>query len=344
LSADDRAAGPFALARMAGSSIIAPGGAPWAADFLNAAFYARRRKARTVDDLRLAHGILATRWAELGRRLRAGDLRAFHSAFGGHRVRGLGRLRREALLDGAASLLGDWFPEAWDDPTRRAYGIAFPTRAAARAFDPAARLRHGVLGRLTPPREPAERQEWATYPPVPLPDPEAAVALLRDPPRWPDMASANGRFTPVRSRGLEGQTFEILLALHRVPRALLVTRGYVTCTAVHLRGPRLREAVDAMAARVEAMPDRGEPLAYVELTTHHGHFMGRAVSRLIVYSDGGNAYIRDVGSWDPLPPHLAAAYATGGHAAQTAFWGPDDVEASMLAQLALVSRENDGGG
>lgn len=336
---DDRQAGPLALTRMLGSSIIAPGGAPWAADFLNAAFYARSKKARALDDVRLAEGILATRWAQLGRRLGARDLPSFHSAFGRLRVRGLGRLDRESLVEGGAALLGDWFPEAWEDPGRRAYGLAFPDLGARRKFDPGLRLRRGALRTLAPPREPAERQHWETYSPVELPDPDRAIALLADPPRWPDMASAAGRFTPVRPGGLEGQTFEILLSLHRIPRALLVTRGYVTCTAVHLGGPALEGAVADTGGHVDVIPEGGEPLAYVELTTHHGHFMGRAISRLLLYADGGRAYVRDVGSWDPLPPHLAAAYAAGGRGAQEAFWGPADPEASMLVQLALVSSQ-----
>jgi hypothetical protein len=330
-------AGPLTVARMAGSSIAAPGAAPWITDFLNAAFYARRRDERTVADLRLAHGILATRWAQRGRRLGARDLPAFHRTFGARRVHALGRLDRAALEEGGAALLGDWFPAAWHDDRRRAHGIAFPTRAARRAFDPGHRRNSAAVRRLTPPREPPERQRWATYPPVPLPDPEAAIAFLRDPARWPDMASAGGRFTAMRSGGLVGQTFEIDLALQAIPRALVTTRGYVTCTAAHLGGRGLLDAVGAAGEHVEAVPAGGEPLAYIELTTHDGHVLGRAVSRLIVFAAGGRAFVRDVGSWDPLPAHLAAAYAAGGHAAQTAFWGPDDPEAGMLAQLALVT-------
>jgi hypothetical protein len=321
---------------MAGTSIATPGGM-WMKDFLNAAYYARSQQKRRLEDLRLAHGILNTRWAQSGRRLGARDLRAFHAAFGGRRVRGLGRLDGEALLAGAATLLGDWFPSAWEDPTRRAYGIAFPTRAARRGFDPGARLRHGALRQLTPPREPPERQVWATYPPVLLPAPDAAIALLRDPARWPDIASAAGRFTPVRSGGLSGQTFEIELAMRPAPRALVNTRGYVTCTSVHLGGALLRRAVEATARHVEALPAGGEPLAYMELTTHDGHFLGRAVSRLLVFAQGGAAYVRDVGSWDPLPRHLAVPYAVSGHASQVAFWGADHPEASMLAQLARAT-------
>ncbi len=49
------------------------------------------------------------------------------------------------------------------------------------------------------------------------------------------------------------------------------------------------------------------------------------------------AWLRDVGSWDPLPWYLAASYATVGRAAQHAFWGPDAPDESMLAQLGIVS-------
>jgi hypothetical protein len=324
-------------ARMVGSSIVAPSAAPWVTGFLNAAFYARPPAERRVDDLRLAHGIVATLWASRDRRLGVRDRAAFQRAFGEADRASGHSLDPAALREGGAALLGDWFPDAWDDPARRAYGVAFATRAARRAFDPAARLRHGALRALTPPRKPLERQVWATYPAVALPDPEAALALLRDPARWPDMASAAGRFTPVRRGGVEGQTFEIHLALHPGPRALFPTRGYVTCTALHVAEGPLRRAVDELRPHVDALPEGAEPLACGELTTHRGHFMGRGVSRLIVYAAGGAAFVHDVGSWDPLPLHLAAAYAAGGHDAQVAFWGPEDPEASMLAQLALVT-------
>lgn len=314
-------AGPLALARMAGSSIVAPGAALMAADFLNAAFYARPKTTRSVDDLRLAHGILASRWAAERRRIGARDLPAFNAAFGLERLKRLGRLDRETLLDGGARLLGDWFPAAWDDPQRRRYGVAFRTVAAARAFDPGLRLRHARLGRLTPPRAAPADQTWATYPAVALPDPDAAIALLQDPARWPDFSSAAGRFVPLRRGGLLGQTFEIVLALSPLGRTLATTRGYVTCTAFETGS---------------------DPLASIELITHHGHFLGRAISRLIVFADAAGTHVRDVGSWEPLPASLRSAYAAGGHAAQVAFWGPDDPEASMLVQLARASAPTPG--
>jgi hypothetical protein len=70
--------------------------------------------------------------------------------------------------------------------------------------------------------------------------------------------------------------------------------------------------------------------------THAGHFLGRALSHLLVWRDDGGTWIRDVGAWDPLTPHLAAAYHTAGKVAQRQFWGPAPVERSMLAQLALA--------
>lgn len=326
-----------AAARMAGSSIVAPTGVAWATHFLNAAFYSRPREERTVDDLRLAHGILSTLWAQRGRRLGVRDRAKLQRAFGKHGPLAFGKLDAEQLRTGAAQLLGDWFPAAWDDSARRAYGIAFPSVEERRAFDPAARLRRGSMRTLAPPRRPPERQTWATYPPVPLPDPEAALALLQDPPRWPDFSSAAGRFTPVRRGGLEDQTFEIHLALQPGAHALFATRGYVTCTALELGGAGLQQAVSALGEHVEAAPAGARPLAFIELTTHKGHFMGRGISRLVVYDDGGEASVRDVGSWDQMSPLLAAGYKAGGHEAQLLFWGPDDPESGMLAQLALVS-------
>ena len=125
--------GPLRFARMSGSSIAGRDAAAWITDFLNAAYYRRPVEERDVDDLRLAFAILTTYWYRnaSGRRLRVTDLAAFHRAFGAERfdttrsARGL--LSREQLLEGAARLLGDWFPEAYADDARRGWGIAFPT-------------------------------------------------------------------------------------------------------------------------------------------------------------------------------------------------------------------------
>jgi hypothetical protein len=331
-------AGPVRIVRMGGSSIAAPAAAGWMTDFLNAAYFARPADERTVDDLRLAMCILTTRWASRGgRRLGARDLPAFHRAFGASRMRSGGRADREALLAGAARMFGDWFPAAYADDRRRAHGIAFPTVEDRQAFDPSLRLRHGALGPPAPPQVPPEQRHWSTYPPVALPDLDAALRFLADPARWPDMASVGGRFTAVRGDALRGTTFEIDVSVALVPRAPIFSRAYVSCTADR-RGPSLDEGLAVLADHcAEALPDGAEPVALIELTSHRGHFLGRARSHLLVFTRGGQGYIRDVGCWDRLPPHLAAAYAGAGREAQAAFWGPEPEETSMLTQLARVT-------
>ncbi len=337
---------------MAGSSVATPGAAGWVTDFLNAAYYAHPPASRELASLRLAHGILATRWSQLGgRRLGTRDIVGFHRAFGRRRLGKRGRLDGEALRAGGREMLGDWFADAWADNGRRAHGIAFETSKARRAFVPEQRLRHAPLRPLAPPRRDPGQQHWATYDPVRLPDPEAALALLQAPARWPDIGCAGGRFTALRSGGLLDQTFEIEVAAGPAARLPIFTRGFVTCTfaAVEAAPGRhdreLARAVDALVGRYRAgagpsarplLGDGAEPVALVILTTHAGHFLGAALSHLLVWRDPEGAWIRDVGAWDPLTPHLAAAYHTAGKAAQRQFWGPTPAERSMLAQLAHV--------
>ncbi len=313
----------------------------WVTDFCNAAYYARDPDERDVDDLRLAWCILATRWAShSGRRLGVRDLPAFNGAFGGERLRAGGRLDRRALLDGAGRLLGDWFGEAYHDDQRRAHGVAFETVGAREAFDHSRLLKRGALKDLTPPKRPAEERLWATYDPVVLPDPDAALRLLLDPARWPDMASAAGRFTAVAGTELEGATFEISVIAAPAERAPVVTRAYVTCTGVHRDDGDLEAEVHGLTAAVpDALPPGAHPVALVELTTHKGHFLGRAISHLLIYEHDGATFIRDIGCWDPLVPHLAVVYETVGKDAQAAFWGPEPPESSMLAQLARVTAQ-----
>jgi hypothetical protein len=333
---------------MSGSSIAAPDALGWVTDFLNAAYFARPPEERTLADLRLAFCVLTTAWARAPhRRLHVTDLAGFHRAFGGRRLRAprRGTLEHAELLAGGAALLGDWFPAAAEDPARRAHGVAFETRESREAFDPSLRRRHAALGLLSPPREPASAQHWHTYPAVVLPAPAAALAFLRDPARWPDAAVPGGRFTALGPGGLAGQTFEIEVNVRPAPQLPIFTRGYVTCTAVLEAGPSLDAWAEDVGAAVAAaapgdpapVPAGARPLLAVELTTHEGHFLGRAVSRLVAYEDAEGAHLRDVGSWDPLPWYLAGAYTVAGRRAQEVFWGADPVEGSMLAQVAAVS-------
>ena len=329
------------MAQATGSSLAAPDASPWVTDLLNAAYYARPEAERDVDDLRLAAALLATRWEQLGRRLHAPDVLGFHRAFVGARLRGhpRGTLDRAALLAGGAQLLGNWFPTAYADPARRAYGIVFETEQARAAFDPAARTRDAALGALTPPSGPPEARVWHTYAPVAVPDPEALVALLHAPARWPDAASALGRFTPLAAGGLPGQTFEIDLVADLTRRTPVLTRGYVTCTAAV--GQEDPEALAAWVADLDAggdaIPAGATVHAGIDLTTHAGHPLGAAISRLAVWTDQAGSWIRDVGVWDPLPTPTRQAYRLAGRRAQAAFWGEGTPAESFLHQLALVS-------
>lgn len=341
------------FARMAGSSIAAPDAAGWITDFLNAAYYARPYGLREVDDLRLAFGVVTTRWHRLGhRRLRAHDMVAFHRAFGRDRFLEAARsprgtLDREQLLEGAGRLLGPWFAEAWADPARRGWGIAFESADEKAGYRPQERLRHARVGPPTPPAAPGREQVWHTYPPVAVPSADRVIAALCATETWPDYASEVGRFTPVRSGGLPEQTFEIEVVAVLTRRTLLFTRGYVTVTRVVSTADRA--ALDAYVAELNdglarlgrdeppAVPAGATPLLAFDLTAHEGHFLGRARNRLVLFEQDGQAHLRAAGTWDEMPWHLERTYRHAGSQAQHAFWGQGAPPQSMLHQIALAA-------
>lgn len=341
----ESSAGRFA--RMSGSSIAAPGAAPWITDFLNAAYYRRPQESRQVDDLRLAFSVVTTRWyRQGGRRLQPPDVLPFHAAFGRRRLsdsrtpRGL--LDREDLLDGASRLFGDWFPGAYADDERRGWGIAFPTRDDKAAYDHELRLRLARIGPLTPAGEQGGQSITHTYPPVEVPSADAVIGALAQPETWPDYASAIGRFTALRPGGLAGQTFEIEVAAGTDAGRPVFQRGYVTITRAvsQENDAELREYVDAVndalvaSGEPPAVPDGAEPVFAFDLTCHEGHFLGRGNNRLLLYSENGRTLVRAAGTWDEMPWHIASAYALAGREAQHAFWGQGDVEElSMLHQV-----------
>ncbi len=343
--------GPLRFARMTGSSIAGRDAAPWVTDFLNAAYYRRAVDDREVDDLRFAFGVLTTYWynKDTHRRLHLSDLAAFHKAFGSERFHtdrsARGTLSREQLEEGAAQLLGDWFPEAYADDARRGWGIGFKTVADREAYNPDRRYVLARLGELTPEVAPPREQTWHTYPPVRMPSAEAVIDALTRVETWPDYASEIGRFTPLRSGGLDGQTFEIEVAAGTDSGRPIFTRGYVTITT--LVTPEDPAGLAAYFAALEdglarygddeprAVPEGGTPLVGFDLTTHQGHFMGSGHNRLVLYELDGVAWVRAAGTWDPMPWHLDRAYRVAGRDAQHAFWGQGEVERlSMLHQLA----------
>jgi hypothetical protein len=340
------------FARMTGSSIAGPDAAGWITDFLNAAYYRRDPDHRDVDDLRLASAIITTRWHRLGhRRLRLGDVVPFHAAFGRDRfVDGArsarGTLDRDQLLSGAGKLLGPWFADAYADPERRGWGIAFETPEERSAYDPEVRLRLARLGPSTPPEAPGREQTWHTYPAVEMPSSEGVIAALSRPETWPDYASALGRFTPLRRGGLPGQTFEIEVVAGAARGRPVFTRGYVTITTLVSREDpdTLRRYIDelndglARFGRDEppAVDKDADPVLAFDLTTHEGHFMGRSKNRLVLFEEQGRAFVRAAGTWDAMPWHIDQAYRRAGRDAQHAFWGQGaDPAESMLHQIAL---------
>ncbi|MDX6562504.1 MAG: hypothetical protein QOD65_2318 [Gaiellales bacterium] len=346
------APGLFRFTRMTGSSIAALDAATWVTDFLNAAYYRRSTDDRAVDDLRLAWCVLTTYWYRKPprQRLRLTDLRSFHRAFGHDRFgtedSSRGTLSRSQLLEGAARLLGDWFPAAYADDARRGWGIAFPTAQARADYDPARRMVLASLGSLTPESSPRDQQVWHTYPPVEMPAAQAVIAELTAPATWPDFASEIGSFTPLRAGGLDGQTFEIEVAAGTVSGRPMFTRGYVTITK--LVTPADPEGLAAWFAELEdglarfgkdeprALPEGAQPLVGFDLTTHEGHFMGNGHNRLLLYTHEDRTWVRAAGTWDPMPWHLRRAYRIAGRDAQHAFWGQGNiVSQSLLHQLAL---------
>jgi hypothetical protein len=249
------------------------------------------------------------------------------------------------LLEGAASVHGDWFPDAYADDGRRAWGIAFEDEADRAGYQPELRLRKGRLGHLTPGIAPPERQTWHTYPPVAVPSADGVIAALSRPETWPDYASELGRFTPVRSGGLAGQTFEIEVAAGTDRGRPVYLRGYVTITRlVSAEAPDdLRQYIERLndgllqygQEEPPAVPEDATPILAFDLTTHEGHFMGSGNNRLVLFERDGQAYVRAAGTWDPMPWHLEQAYERAGREAQHAFWGEGALVAqSMLHQIA----------
>ena len=339
------------FSRQTGWSIARPDAAGWVTDFLNAAYYRRDPAEREVDDLRLAFCIVTTHWwRKGGRRLNLADVVPFHRTYGRLRVVGglrspRGTLNREELLQGAERLIGDWFPDAYEDDDRRAWGIAFSSAEEKESYRPEARADVADVEELTPPAAPGEEQGWHTYSPVEVPSADKVIEALARTETWPDYASETGRFTPLRDSELDGQTFEIEVAAGTDAGRPVFQRGYVTITRVAGRDDPddltayFDELIEGLARygdnEPRAMPEGGEPIFGIDLTTHKGHFMGRGRNRLILFEHEDRFFIRAAGTWDPMPWHVRTSYNLAGRDAQHAFWGRGATpRQSMLHQIA----------
>ena len=158
------------------------------------------------------------------------------------------------------------------------------------------------------------------------------------------MSAASRHCAPDRCSGRRFEIEAIAEVARHVP---MLTRGYVTVTRVLDRSePRaLREQVALLAENV-AKGDDAEPAVLptndsathlFELTTHAGHFLGCARNYLLLFETSEGAYIRAVGTWDPMPWYVRLSYAYQGADAQRAFWGLESPRQSMLRQFARAA-------
>jgi hypothetical protein len=348
---DARGLGGFA--GMAGSSIARRSAANWVTHFLNASYYGVPRDRRELANLRVAWAVLTTYWHQLGGdALGARDVRRFHHAFrssssatGSHYPRTL--LDRDQLETGASRLLGSWFSEAKADPARTGWGVVFETAAERAAYRPDVRLSRARLGPISPPCAARSEQTWHTYRHVPIPGVDDLVAVLEATDTWSHFPTDVGRFTALRPGPLHGQTFEIEAIAQLARHVPMLTRGYVTVTRVLDRSAPdgLREQVALLAAHVArrgqgepmVLPANASPTHLVELTTHAGHFLGRARNYLLLFETREGAHIRAVGNWDPMPWYVRLSYEYQGADAQRAFWGLESPQQSMLRQFARAA-------
>jgi hypothetical protein len=338
---------------MAGSTIAGHSAVDWVTHFLNASYYGVPRESRDLRQLRFAWEVLTTYWHQSGGTpLGARHVRRFHGSFraarsrvGGSYPRGL--LDRDQLEVGAACLLGDWFAEARADPARVGWGVVFETASKRASYQPEGRLRDARLGPLSPPAAAPLEQTWHTYEPVAIPGVDDLVAVLQATDTWSHFPTDIGRFTALRSGPLLGQTFEIEAIAELARHAPMLTRGYVTVTQV--LGPSepdaLREQLAAISAsratmphhELAVLPSGARPTNLVELTTHDGHFLGRARNYLVLFETSERAYMRAVGNWDPMPWYARVSYGYRGADAQRVFWGMESPGHSMLRQFARAA-------
>ncbi len=320
-----------------GSSIATPLAAGWVTD------YPQRGVLRAATPLSgpstisgSRTGSSRTRASRLpgGRRLGARDLAAFHRAFGRDRLAARGRLDAPSLLAGGARTarrvvsggLGRPPPaRAWD--RLRDTGAARPIRSVespprpSRSSHSPARAARAPARRDVRARAAHRRGRDAA---VPLRSGSLARHGKR-PRMLHGVAPGRARGSDVRDRaerrpsGAATGVHPRLRHLHARPDAGRGADGAARspdgpCTRARRRR-KARGAGRVDHARPASAGSRHQPAPHRRRGT-----------------------IRDIGAWDPLPRHLQLAYDRGGGLAQREFWSPQPVAASMLAQLAALTR------
>ena len=115
----------------------------------------------------------------------------------------------------------------------------------------------------------------------------------------------------------------------------MFTRGYVTATGLHDDPATIAASSARRSSTSPRSPPGGDAAAsLLELTTHGGHFLGAAVSRLVIWEDAdGAALSATSASGTRSRPTSRSRSGWPAGRRSVAFWGGGAPEDSMLHQL-----------
>ena len=329
-------------ARVVDRDAVAAG--PWVTDFLNAAYYARPVAERAAATSASRTAILATRGTPR-RAAGARDARpaAFHRAFGAIASPTAAASTATRCSRAAPSCSGTGAPAPSATTGGARPRIAAPVRRrGASAYEPESRATGGGLGALTAPAAPLADHARERHEPVPLADRGAALRFLADPGRWPDMGSDRGRFTALRAAApARADVRDRAETSGRLDRLPMYSRAYVTCTACHEAGAAPGRPGRGAHRPAPALADAARPSRASSSRTHARHPLGAAISRLLITRGGGGARSATSASRDPLPWHLQQRVRARRADGAGGVLGARAGQASMLAQLALVTEGRD---
>ena len=303
---------------------------------------------RDVDDLRLAFGILTTRWHRLGRRLRAHDVARLpprvrrRRGFAGARA-ALGRSRASSCSRARSGCSAPGSPTPTRDPARARLGhrVPRPPPSAPRT-SPSGGSRDAALGRAHAAAARRREQAGTTYPAVPLPSARRRARGARPSPRaGPTSAARSGASPPLRSGGLAGPDVRDRGRRASPRRARRCSRAAMSPR------PRCSTTPAAIAAALEpaaaglggAAAAAGRDPAAAAAADHARGPLPRLcrVARGRVGAGRAPRSSATSASGTRCPRTLPCPFRLAGRAAQSSFWGGGAPEDSMLHQLALAA-------